>query len=122
MKKKELKFYVYILECADGSYYIGFTYDLFTRVKYHYKGEGAAYTRKRLPVELVFFTEFSKQCDALDFEKQIKKWKKSKKKALIEGDLKLLQALSKNKDLKPVYLKKYFSEQGLKNDLESIFT
>jgi len=54
MKKKELKFYVYILECADGSYYIGFTHDLFTRIKYHYKGEGAAYTRKRLSCALSF--------------------------------------------------------------------
>jgi len=49
--------------------------NLFTRLKYHYRGEGSNYTRKRQPVELIFFREFSKRFDALAFEKQIKKWK-----------------------------------------------
>ncbi|MFC1842041.1 GIY-YIG nuclease family protein [Candidatus Dependentiae bacterium] len=96
MAKKEPKFYVYILECNDNSYYVGYTQNLFSRVKYHYRGEGASYTRKRLPVKLVFYLEFSKRYEALYVEKQIKSWSRNKKKAFINGDFEMLQAFSKN--------------------------
>ena len=58
---KETKFYVYILRCNDGSYYVGYTENLFERVKRHYQAEGSVYTSKRQPVELVCFLEFSKR-------------------------------------------------------------
>jgi len=124
MKEKESKFYIYILKCSDESYYIGYTNDLLTRVKYHYRGEGPAYTCKRHPIELVFYLEFSKRYDALSTEKQIKKWSRRKKRALIEGDLELLRALSKNRHLRPVYFKKYLdsktSDTARVNHTESI--
>ena len=87
-------FYVYILKCGDGSYYTGYTHDLLARLKYHYLAEGCIYTYMRQPVKLVFFLEFSKKYDALNTEKQIKRWGRRKKEALINGDFELLQALS----------------------------
>ena len=72
MRKRRPKYYVYILRCSDGSYYVGFTHDLFTRVKYHYRGEGAMYTRKRMPVELVFYREFSDNMMLLSLKSKLK--------------------------------------------------
>jgi len=111
MKKKKSKFYVYILKCNDFSYYVGFTHDLFTRVKYHYLGEGPTYTRKRLPVELVFYLEFSNKYDALETEKQIKSWSRKKKKAFIDKDFELFRALSKNSYHKKNYLKIHIPDE-----------
>jgi len=111
--KKNKKYYVYILRCSDGSYYVGFTHDLFTRLKYHCRGEGAAYTRRRLPVELVFYREFSNQHDALAAEKQIKRWSRNKKKALANSEFELLQALSKNTHHKNTCLKIYIPDDEL---------
>ena len=67
-----MPFYVYILRCADGSYYTGHTEDLQTRVNEHLLGTFPGYTKKRLPVELVFSDELPSRDDALDMEKQIK--------------------------------------------------
>ena len=114
MKKRKPKYYVYILKCNDGSYYVGFTHDLLTRVKYHYLGEGAIYTRKRLPVKLVFYLEFLNKYDALNAEKQIKSWSRKKKKAFINGEFELFQALSKNTHHKSMCLKIYFSDEFTK--------
>ena len=50
--------YLYILECADGSYYTGSTTDLELRVQERNDGEGAIFTRKRLPVKLIYFEEY----------------------------------------------------------------
>jgi len=110
MKEKESKFYVYILECVDGSYYIGYTENLSRRVKYHCRGEGASYTRKRLPLKLVLYLEFSSKHDALDAERQFKGWSRNKKKAFVSGDFELLQALSKNKHHKDMCLKIYIPD------------
>ena len=107
MKKKESIFYVYILKCSDGSYYVGFTHDLFTRVKYHYLGEGVTYTRKRLPVKLVFYLEFPTRDRALKTEKQIKSWSRAKKRAFVDRDFELFRVLSKNTHHKKMCLKIY---------------
>ena len=89
-------FYVYILSCADSSYYVGVTSDLNDRIIKHksrfYKD---SYTSSRLPVELVYFAEFSDPNGAISKEKQIKKWSKKKKQALINGEFGLLRELSK---------------------------
>ena len=52
------KGYMYILQCADGSYYTGSTKNLPLRLSQHQAGNGANYTKKRLPVKLVYFEEF----------------------------------------------------------------
>ncbi len=80
-----MKGYLYILLCVDGSFYTGSTYDLERRMKEHQAGEGANHTRKRLPVELVYWEEYPRIDLAYDREQQIKGWSRDKKIALIEG-------------------------------------
>ncbi|PCI09477.1 MAG: hypothetical protein COB73_05470 [Flavobacteriaceae bacterium] len=88
--------YVYILKCADGTYYTGVTSDLTKRIESHEEGKyKGSYTSKRLPVELVFYAEFTDINFAI--EKQIKNWSKAKKEALINGDYDALPNLAKKK-------------------------
>lgn len=75
--------YTYILECADGSYYTGWTNDLQHRLRAHNSGRGAKYTRARLPVRLVYYETFAAKEEAMRREAQIKKLKKAEKKSLI---------------------------------------
>ena len=75
--------YVYILRCADGSLYTGWTNDLEKRVKTHNAGRGAKYTKTRLPVELVYYEEYEEKGEALSREFSIKKLKKTDKEKLI---------------------------------------
>lgn len=75
--------YVYILRCADGSLYTGWTNDLEKRVKTHNAGKGAKYTKTRLPVELVYYEEYEEKGEALSREFGIKKLKKTAKEKLI---------------------------------------
>ncbi len=77
--------WVYILECADGSYYTGSTNNLELRLAQHQAGEGANHTKKRLPVKLVYCEEFQRIDDAFYREKQIQGWSREKKEALIKG-------------------------------------
>ncbi|MET0997495.1 MAG: GIY-YIG nuclease family protein [Marmoricola sp.] len=78
--------YTYILRCADGSYYVGSTFNLERRVWQHNSpDEGAVYTRKRQPVELVWAGWFDSIRDAFRFEKQVQGWSRAKREALIEG-------------------------------------
>jgi putative endonuclease len=77
--------WAYMLECADGTYYVGSTVDLERRVAQHDAGEGAAYTRGRRPVRLVWAAEFDRIDQAFWFEKQVQGWNRRKRRALIEG-------------------------------------
>ena len=79
--------WTYILECADGSLYVGSTTDLERRVSQHNLGLGAAYTRlrRRRPVRLVWAAEFERVEDAFLYEKQVQGWSRAKRIALIEG-------------------------------------
>lgn len=87
--------FVYILECADGSYYTGSTKNLELRLKQHQAGEGAKHTQKRLPVKLVYFEEFLRIDEAFYREKQIQGWSRKKKEALLHGMPKKLAELAK---------------------------
>lgn len=89
-----MKGFMYILECADGSYYTGSTIDLELRFKQHQNGEGANHTKKRLPVELVYYEEFERIDKAFYREKQVQGWSRKKKEALIKGEYKDLPDLS----------------------------
>lgn len=88
-------FYVYILRCADGSYYAGHTGNLPQRVAQHERGEVPGYTHKRRPVELVFADEFPARIDARERERQIKGWSRARKEALIRGNWSRLRRLTK---------------------------
>ena len=78
---------MYILRCADRSYYVGKTNDLYTRLSEHQSGVGANYTAVRRPVEMVYAEEHSTIRSAKDREMQLKRWSRSKKEALIAQDL-----------------------------------
>lgn len=75
--------YTYILECADGSYYTGWTNDLERRVREHNEKKGAKYTRGRTPVKLVYYETFETKSEALKREVAIKKLSRPEKDALI---------------------------------------
>ncbi|HEU5036753.1 MAG TPA: GIY-YIG nuclease family protein [Nocardioides sp.] len=89
--------YTYMLRCADGSFYVGSTYSLDLRVHQHQTGEGAEYTRRRLPVELVWHEEHEHVGDAFAREKQIQKWGRAKRLALIRQDYADLPGLAKKR-------------------------
>lgn len=81
------KSFVYILECGDGSLYTGWTTDIEDRINTHNSGQGAKYTRSRLPVKLVYFEEVENRSAALKREAAIKKLTRDKKIKLIDGTL-----------------------------------
>lgn len=89
---------VYILKCADESYYVGVTSDLEKRIKQHENGEfWHCYTFNKRPIQLMFYREFDDNMKAIRFEKQLKGWSRAKKEALINGDIEKLKELSMGK-------------------------
>ncbi|MEJ8571811.1 GIY-YIG nuclease family protein [Microbaculum marinum] len=87
--------FVYILRCADGSYYTGTTRtSLERRVAEHNQGTYGGYTKSRRPVTLVFAEEFPRADDAIAAERQIKGWSRAKKEALISSDFERLRELA----------------------------
>jgi putative endonuclease len=87
--------YVYILHCADRSYYTGTArLSLEQRVAEHNAGDFGGYTAIRRPVKLVFSQWFQRYADAVAAERQIKGWSRAKKEALISGDFERVQSLS----------------------------
>ena len=90
--------WTYIVECADGSYYVGSTFNLERRVWEHNNDPaGAAYTRRRRPVHLVWAAEYDSVKDAFAFEKQVQGWSRRKREALIRGDFEGLTALARRR-------------------------
>jgi putative endonuclease len=90
--------HVYILRCADGSYYVGSArLGLERRVAEHYAGTFGGYASKRLPVELVWAEHFPDIIDAIAVERQIKGWSRAKKEALMRGDYERVRALAKRR-------------------------
>ncbi|OGJ73272.1 hypothetical protein A2454_07060 [Candidatus Peribacteria bacterium RIFOXYC2_FULL_55_14] len=90
------EYYVYILRCSDGSYYTGVTSDLETRIAQHHAGMfPACYTYKRRPLKLVLLEEFPSPYDAIAREKQVKRWSRRKKEALVQGREKALLAYAR---------------------------
>jgi len=77
------KFYVYILQCSDGTYYTGYTPDIEKRVELHNSGRGAKYTRDRRPVNLAWCKEYRYYKRAFLEEKRIKRLSRTQKKKLI---------------------------------------
>jgi len=85
----------YMLRCSDGSYYVGSARDLDHRMMQHYSGRGAQYTSTRMPVELVWFEPFDRVDEAYAREKQVQRWSRAKREALISGRISDLSALAK---------------------------
>jgi putative endonuclease len=90
--------YLYIVRCADGSYYIGTTRSaLDVRIAQHNAGTFGGYTDSRRPVELVFSQWFERIPDAIENERKLKRWSRAKKEALIRGDMTSLRELAQRR-------------------------
>ena len=88
-------YYVYMLLCADGSFYVGVTNDLELRVGQHQFGfDPHCYTFTRRPVKLVHSSDFRNVDDAIAWEKQLKGWSRAKKGALVARDWKRIHRLA----------------------------
>jgi len=94
-RSNKVSFWVYILQCSDGSYYVGHTDNLEKRLGEHRTGEIEGYSSSRLPVSLVFAEDFPSRIDALERERQVKRWSRKKKEALIARDWDKLVEVSK---------------------------
>jgi predicted GIY-YIG superfamily endonuclease len=90
-------FWVYILRCADNSYYTGHTDNLELRIGQHQTDACDSYTAKRLPVQFIWSQECATREEALSAELQIKGWSRKKKEAMIRGDWNEVSRLAKSK-------------------------
>lgn len=90
-------FILYILECADGSLYIGHTDDLDRRLAQHQLGKGCIYTAARRPLRLIHTEVFESRYAALTTERKLKGWNRSKKLAYMAGDWKTVSNLAKGR-------------------------
>lgn len=93
-----MKGYMYILKCANNTYYVGSTTDHDFRISEHKNGNGSNYTKKHLPVELVYYELFDRIDHAFFREQQVKKWSALKKTALIERNKKELVRLARSSE------------------------
>ena len=92
-----MRFWVYMLQCADRSYYTGHTDDLERRVAEHQSGIWPGYTSSRRPVTLVYSEEFTTREEALACERRIKGWSRKKKEAMMRGDWAEVARLAKGR-------------------------
>lgn len=101
---------VYILQCANGQYYVGSTNNLADRLKEHEGSgstgsprgfKGAKFTKAHMPVKLVYTEEYEDEHQARMREQQLHGWTRAKKEALISGDIEKLKQLSKKKAVLP---------------------
>jgi predicted GIY-YIG superfamily endonuclease len=92
-----LAYFVYLLRCADGTFYVGHTSDLKARVAAHGAGRRPRYTAARLPLELVYSEPCASLAAAIKREAQIKRWSGQKKAALAERDATELHMLSRRR-------------------------
>ena len=86
---------MYILKCSDGTFYVGSTRNLDQRLWLHDMGEGAEYTKRRRPLNLVYCEEYPRVDEAFAREKQVQGWSRAKRQALIDGRFDELPGLSK---------------------------
>jgi predicted GIY-YIG superfamily endonuclease len=93
-REGDMKRWMYILECSDGTFYTGSTNNLALRLEQHLNGEGSDYTKTRLPVDLVYTEEFCRIDFAFFREKQVQGWNRKKKLALIQNKQNELHALA----------------------------
>jgi predicted GIY-YIG superfamily endonuclease len=83
--------FVYILRCSDDSLYVGETNDVAARLSRHNDGRGSLFMARRTPARLVFTEAHDSRDNAVARERQLKRWTRAKKEALIAGDLKALK-------------------------------
>jgi putative endonuclease len=89
---------MFILKCSNNQFYTVSTINIEFRLQQHQNGEGSNFTKKHLPVELVYFEKFQSIKDAFNREKQVQGWSQKKKLALINSNFNLLNSLSECKN------------------------
>ncbi len=92
-----MSYWVYMLKCADRSYYVGHTDNLESRLGQHESGATSGWTRTRRPVALVYSENFPARDEALAAERRIKGWSRAKKEALIAGNWQRISALARRR-------------------------
>ncbi len=95
-----MKWFVYILHCANNTYYVGHTRDVGKRVSRHLAKTGARHTAMHPPDEVVRIEEYPTEEEAIRRERQLKGWTRAKKQALISGDVERLRSLSRSRENK----------------------
>ena len=90
-----MSFTLYILQCADGTLYIGHTDDMITRMQQHDLGQGSRYTATRRPLGLLHSEEFESRFEALRMERKLKGWSRAKKFAYVREDWAAIKELAK---------------------------
>jgi predicted GIY-YIG superfamily endonuclease len=90
-------FFVYIVRCADGSFYVGHASNVDDRVKLHNDARGALWTACRRPLTLAYQEQHPSNAKAIARERQLKRWSHAKKLSLIDGDLGKLKSLAKRR-------------------------
>ena len=105
-----MTFWIYILHCADNSYYTGHTDNLENRISQHQLGTYPCYTSSRLPITLVWSQECATREEALAAELQIKGWSRKKKQAMMRNDWKEVALLAKKTSARPAdnYFDKFY--------------
>jgi len=91
-----MNWFVYIVQCADGSFYVGHSHHVGQRFHRHAAGGGALYTLTHHPEAVVYHERLTSEADAIRREREIKKWSRAKKLALIAGGLSRLRFLAKS--------------------------
>jgi len=95
-----------MLHCSDDTYYTGCTTNLEQRIYDHHIGKYNGYTKRRRPLKLVWSEIFQTIDEAIEAERQIKKWSQAKKEALIQGDFDLIKELAQSREMREKRLKK----------------
>ena len=90
--------YVYVLRCAKDSLYIGVTENLKSRFREHAGGTGAVFTKRNPTEEILFYEVFDSKSLATERERQLKRWSRAKKQALMAGGIATLRRLSVSYD------------------------
>lgn len=93
-----MTWFVYILACSNHSYYIGHTHDLSARLSLHQHKKGAQHTAQNTPSAILYHESFTTELLAIRRERQLKRWSRAKKEALIAGDKDRLHELGKSRD------------------------
>jgi predicted GIY-YIG superfamily endonuclease len=91
--RRRVSWYVYILRCSDGSLYVGETSSIEGRLQKHNDGSASGFTRSRRPVTLLLIETYANRTNARVRERQLKRWTRAKKLALVAGDRRLLKRL-----------------------------
>jgi putative endonuclease len=106
---RDHRYFVYIVECADGLYYTGVTNNLDRRIQEHNEGvDPKSFTFKPRPVKLRYWLEFSDIRQAIEWKKQLKGWGRKKKEALFNEDWGRIKLLAKSKQSNHRSTSRYF--------------